>query len=107
MLVPEGRLGLTFWGRFENLGLMPYFLKVIELSPSSHQSATTEQGDTQHAIDGMLATVGFEVLERGTVNVVNEWPDTSTAVQRSRQPGRRCLRSSRSGTKSSASTSPK
>ncbi len=28
--VPEGRLGLTFWGRFERLGLMPYFLKVIE-----------------------------------------------------------------------------
>jgi SAM-dependent methyltransferase len=81
VLVPEGRLGLTFWGRFERLGLLPYFLKVIELSPSSHGAATTEQGDTQNVIEGMVNAAGFEVLERGTVDVVNEWPDTSTAVR--------------------------
>ena len=81
VLVPEGRLGLTFWGRFEHLGLMPYFLKVIELSPSSHGAATTEHGDTQNVIKDMLSAAGFEALERGTVNVVNEWPDTSTAVR--------------------------
>ncbi len=81
VLVPEGRLGLTFWGRFEGLGLMPYFLKVIELSPPSHGTATTEHGDTQNVIEGMLSTVGFVVLERGTVSVVNEWPDLSTAVR--------------------------
>ena len=76
VLVPQGRLGLTFWGRFERLGLMPYFLKVIELSPSSHGTATTEHGDTQNVIEDMLSATGFGVLERGTVNVVNEWPDT-------------------------------
>ena len=81
VLAPEGRLGLTFWGRFERLGLMPYFLKVIELSPSGHGAATTEQGDTQNVMDDMLAAGGFGVLERGTVDVVNEWPDTSTAVR--------------------------
>jgi ubiquinone/menaquinone biosynthesis C-methylase UbiE len=81
VLVPEGRLGLTFWGRFEQLGLMPYFLKVIELSPSSHGRATTELGDTQNVIEDMLSAAGFEALERGTVTVVNEWPDTSTAVR--------------------------
>jgi ubiquinone/menaquinone biosynthesis C-methylase UbiE len=81
VLVPEGRLGLTFWGRFERLGLMPYFLKVIELSTSSHGAATTEQGDTQNVIEDMLSVGGFRVLERGTVRVVNEWPDTSTAVR--------------------------
>lgn len=81
VLLPAGRLGLTFWGRFDRLGLMPYFLKVIELSPSSHQSATAEQGDTQNAIDDMLTAVGFVCFERGTVNVVNEWPDTATAVR--------------------------
>lgn len=81
VLVPEGRLGLTFWGRFERLGLMPYFLKIIELSPSSHGSATTEHGDTQNVIEEMLSAAGFKALERGTVNVVNEWPDTSTAVR--------------------------
>ena len=81
VLIPEGRLGLTFWGRFDRLGLMPYFLKVIELSPPSHGTATTELGDTQNVIDEMLTVTGFEILERGTVNVVNEWPDTSTAVR--------------------------
>ena len=81
VLVPEGRLGLTFWGRFERLGLMPYFLTVIELSPSSHGTATTEQGDTQNVIEDMLSTAGFGILERGTVSVVNEWPDTPTAVR--------------------------
>src|ERR1700736_6288201 len=35
VLVPEGQLGLTFWGRPRRLGLMPYFSKVIELSPPS------------------------------------------------------------------------
>lgn len=26
VLVPEGHFGVTFWGRFERLDLMPYFL---------------------------------------------------------------------------------
>jgi len=43
---PGGRLGLTFWGRLEHLGLTPYFLKAIELSPPSHGEATVRQGDT-------------------------------------------------------------
>ena len=81
VLVPDGRLGITFWGRFEQLGLMPYFLKVIEFSPSSHGTATTEQGDTQNVMEDMLNAAGFVAFERGTVNVVNEWPDTSTAVR--------------------------
>jgi SAM-dependent methyltransferase len=81
VLVPQGRFGVTFWGRYENLGLMPYFLKVIELSPAGHGSASTEQGDTQNVIEDMLRATGFGDLERGTVNVVNEWPDVSTAVR--------------------------
>lgn len=81
VLVPGGCLGLTFWGRFDRLGLMPYFLKVIELSPPSHGTATTEIGDTQNVMEDMLGAAGFVAVERGTVNVVNEWPDTSTAVR--------------------------
>ena len=81
VLVPEGRIGLTFWGRFERLGLMPYFLKVIELSPASHGTASMEQGDTQNVIEDMLRATGFGALDRGTVNVVNEWPDVPTAVR--------------------------
>jgi SAM-dependent methyltransferase len=81
VLVPDGRLGVTFWGRFERLGLMPYFLKVIELSPTSHATATTQQGDTQNVMEDMLNATGFVAFERGTVSVVNEWPDASTAVR--------------------------
>lgn len=83
VLVPDGRLGLTFWGRYEHLGLMPYFLKVIELSPPSHEAATREQGDTGRAgvVEEMLDATGFEVIDRGAVDVVNEWPDVPTAVR--------------------------
>jgi len=81
VLVRQGRFGLTFWGRFERLGLMPYFLKVIELSPASHGTASMEQGDTQNVIEDMLRATGFGDLERGTVHVVNEWPDVPTAVR--------------------------
>ncbi len=81
VLVPGGRLGLTFWGRFEHLGLMPYFLKVIELSEASHGEASAEQGDTQNVIEDMLNATGFGNLDRGTVTVVNEWPDVDIAVR--------------------------
>lgn len=83
VLVPDGRLGLTFWGRPKHLGLMPYFLKVIELSPPSHGAASLEQGDTGRpgVVEDMLATTGFELVARGTVDVVNEWPDAATAAR--------------------------
>ena len=46
VLVPGGRLGLTFWGRLEHVGLLPYFLKAIDMSPLSHGEATIRQGHT-------------------------------------------------------------
>ena len=81
VLVPNGRFGTTFWGRFERLGLMPYFLKVIELSPATHGATNVEHGDTQNVIEDMLKATGFGDLERGTITVINEWPDVSTAVR--------------------------
>jgi SAM-dependent methyltransferase len=81
VLRPRGRIGITFWGRFERIGLMPFFLKVMELSPADHGAATLEQGDTQNVIEKMLKDTGFGDLERGTVDVVNEWPDVATAVR--------------------------
>jgi SAM-dependent methyltransferase len=78
---PTGQLGLTFWGNLDRVGLMPYFIKVIELSPPSHQAASIEQGDTGRVVESMLAETGFGLLERGTVDVVNEWPDVATAVR--------------------------
>ena len=57
VLVPAGRLGLTFWGRYDRLGLMTYFLRMIELSPSGHGTASMEQGDTgrRGVVEDMLA----------------------------------------------------
>lgn len=83
VLVPGGRLGLTFWGAYDKLGLMPYFLKLIELSPPSHGAATAEQGDTGRpgVLEDMLLSTGFTPLGRGVVTVVNEWPDVDTAVR--------------------------
>jgi SAM-dependent methyltransferase len=83
VLRPAGRLGLTIWGRYDRLGLMPYFLKIIELSPPSHGDATMEQGDTGRTgvIEDMLTASGFRPRERGTVTVVNEWPDVDIAVR--------------------------
>ncbi|HUA96383.1 MAG TPA: class I SAM-dependent methyltransferase [Acidimicrobiales bacterium] len=81
VLVPDGRFGTTFWGRFERMGLLPYFLKVIELSPASHGAANVEHGDTQNVIEDMMKEAGFGDLHGGTINVVNEWPDVATAVR--------------------------
>lgn len=83
VLTPDGRYGMTFWGRYERLGLMPYFLKVIELSPPAHGTASMEQGDTGRpgVVEDMLAATGFMLVERGAVDVVNEWPDVATAVR--------------------------
>ena len=83
VLTPAGKIGLTFWGRPDHLGLLPYFLKVIELSPPSHGDASLQQGATGRAgvIEEMLTSTGFSPRRRGTVTVVNEWPDVDTAVR--------------------------
>jgi len=81
VLTDDGLLGLTYWGAYERMGLLPYFLTVIEHSPPSHQSATRELGETTNVIADMLAVTGFDLLEEGTVEVTNEWPDVDTAVR--------------------------
>jgi len=83
VLGPGGRLGLTFWGSPKRLGLMPYFVNVIELSPPEHGMASMEQGDTGRpgVVEDMLAVTGFDLTDRGVVTVVNEWPDVETAVR--------------------------
>lgn len=83
VLTPTGKLGLTFWGHPDRLGLLPYFLKVIELSPPSHGEASLQQGDTGRAgvAEEMLTSTGFSPRRGGTVTVVNEWPDVDIAVR--------------------------
>lgn len=81
VLAADGRLGMTYWGSFDRMGLLPYFMKIIELSPESHQSATIDIGETADVVEAMLGRTGFDVRARGTVDVTNEWPDVETAVR--------------------------
>lgn len=81
VLPADGQLGMTYWGSFERMGLLPYFAKIIELSPQSHQSATMELGETGDVVEAMLERTQFELQARGTVEVTNEWPDVDTAVR--------------------------
>ncbi len=81
VLADGGRFGMTFWGSFDRMGLLPYFMKIIELSPESHQSATMANGETDDVVHDMLERAQFEIHERGTVEVTNEWPDVDTAVR--------------------------
>jgi len=81
VLTGEGRIGLTFWGSYERMGLLPFFLAIIEHSPSSHQTATTEGGETGNVVEDMLRATEFEATGRGVVEVINEWPDIDTAVR--------------------------
>ena len=61
---------------------MPYFLKVIELSPPSHAEANYEQGDTGRAgVWRRCWLLPASSPRAGTVTVVNEWPDVDMAVR--------------------------
>ena len=83
VLRSDGMFDMTFWGPPKKLGLLPFFMKMGEFSPSEHVAATLEQGDTGRpgVVEDMLAASGFEFLERGRVEVVNEWPDLATAAR--------------------------
>jgi SAM-dependent methyltransferase len=80
---PGGMVGLTFWGAPKRLGLLPYFATIVELSPADHTAATFNQGDTGRpgVPEQMLETAGLEFAARGTVQVVNEFPDLDLAVR--------------------------
>jgi SAM-dependent methyltransferase len=80
---PGGLVGFTFWGSPKRLGLMPYFATLLELSPPSHVAATLNQGDTGRpgVAEQMLADAGLEYVDRGSAQVINEWPDLDMAAR--------------------------
>ena len=81
VLRPGGRVGLTFFGAQERLGLRPFFITILKASPPSHQEATLHMGETDQFMAEMLRATHFEVESKGTVDVHNEWPDIDTAVR--------------------------
>lgn len=81
VLTRDGQVGMTFWGSYDRMGLLPYFLAIIEHSPPSHQTANVSLGETANVAEDMLSSTQFEVQGKGAVEVVNEWPDVDTAVR--------------------------
>jgi SAM-dependent methyltransferase len=57
--------------------------EALELSPPDHADATLNQGDTGRpgVAEQMLADAGLEFVDRGTAEVVNEWPDLDLAAR--------------------------
>ncbi len=80
---PGGLVGFSFWGSPKRLGLLPDFATLLELSPPSHIDATLNQGDTGRpgVAEQMLADTGLEFVDRGTAQVINEWPDLDLAAR--------------------------
>ncbi len=80
VLRPGGRFGMTFWGSPKRLGLLPYFVTVVENSPPSHIQSTLDQGGTGRpgVAEALLESAGLRVLDRGAVRVTNEFPDLDT-----------------------------
>jgi len=80
---PGGLVGFSFWGSPGRLGLLPFFATLLELSPPGHVDATLNQGDTGRpgVAEQMLADAGLEFVDRGTTQVVNEWPDPDLATR--------------------------
>lgn len=78
---PGGMVGLTYWGSLETMGLLPFFMAVMALSPTDHAEAVASQGETQGAAHEMFDDVGIEVVGQGTVTITNEWPDLDLAVR--------------------------
>lgn len=81
VLTHDGQVGMTFWGPHGRMGLLPYFIAIIEHSPPSHQIATVSLGETANVAEDMLSSTGFKLQRKGTVEVVNEWPDVDTAIR--------------------------
>jgi SAM-dependent methyltransferase len=80
---PGGVAGFSFWGSPKRLGLLPFFATLMELSPPGHVDATLNQGDTGRpgVAEQMLTDAGLEFVDRGTAQVINEWPDLDLAVR--------------------------
>jgi SAM-dependent methyltransferase len=75
-----GIFGMTFWGSPKRFGLLPYFMTVARNSPPSHLQATLGQGQTGRpgVAEALLESAGLRVLDRGAVEVTNEFPDLDT-----------------------------
>ena len=105
VLAPDGKVGMTFWGSFDRMGLLPYFLAIIEHSPPSHQVATASIGDTAGVAELMLSSTGFDLRPRVRSRSSTSGPMSTQPSARSQQPDQPSRQSNRSATTTSATCS--
>lgn len=83
VLRPGGQIGLASWSSPKRRGHLLYFMALVDISPPDHIEDSIEMMATGKpgVAESLLENAGFEVVERGTVDVTSEWPDVDIAVR--------------------------
>jgi SAM-dependent methyltransferase len=86
---PGAMFGLTGWGTPRRRQHLAYFMALVDISPPEHirESMVGMTAGQPGVMEKFLTDAGLQVLERGPVDVVSEWPDVPTAVQALRAQG--------------------
>ena len=81
VLVPGGRIGVSFWGDQKPLDLRTCFAAFARNSPADHLEGMKRTNNVARpgVAEGMLEAAGFEIIERGHRLSILEWPDDETA----------------------------
>lgn len=81
VLRPGGALGISFWGPGPPLDIRLVFKVIAARSPQGHHAGMRQLNDiaTPGVAERMLASAGFEQVERAGVVAVLEWPDADIA----------------------------
>jgi SAM-dependent methyltransferase len=83
VLRPGGLFGLTSWGSPRRREHLAYFMALVDISPAEHieHSMVGMAFGRPGQAEALLGDAGFEVLERGDVDAVSEWPSPEIAVR--------------------------
>lgn len=89
VLRPGGRIAISFWGKGEPLDLKPFFFAVAAHLDPEHISGMVETNNIAKpgVAEDMLATAGFESIERDRRLSILEWPDADTTWRALRSVG--------------------
>jgi SAM-dependent methyltransferase len=89
VLRPGGLVGLTGWGSPRRRQHLAYFMALVDISPPEHieEAMVGMSAGRPGVSEKLLTDSGLEVLDRGLVDCVSEWPDVATALQALRAAG--------------------
>lgn len=85
---PGGRVGITFWGSPERLGLLGYFIALGTADDETAAEITSLATISKPGVaEEMLSAAGFGSIERGTTSAILELADDDAAWRALRSPG--------------------